>query len=61
MPDEPNEASRIDVVKMAGRVLAIGSAAGFIFFGVVIESWGLIVAAGGFLAFSLWMILTGRG
>jgi hypothetical protein len=61
MSDEPNEAPRIDAVRIAGRVIAVGGAAGFLFFGVVIESWGLIVAVGCFLAFSIWMILTGRG
>jgi hypothetical protein len=61
MSDEPNEAPRIDAIRVAGRLLAFGGAASFLFFAVVINSWGLVVAVGGFLAFSIWMILTDRG
>ena len=61
MSDEPSEAPRIDVIRIAGRVVAICGAASFLLFGIVINSWGLVVAVGGFLAFTLWMILTDRG
>jgi hypothetical protein len=51
----------MDVGRVMWRVFAIGTAATFILFGVVDQSWRILGAGGCYLIFCLWLILTDNG
>jgi|HubBroStandDraft_6_1064221.scaffolds.fasta_scaffold1253364_1 hypothetical protein len=60
MSDRPSGARRMDVGRVMWRVFAFGTAATFILFGVVDQSWWILGAGGCYPILCLWIVLTGR-